>query len=94
MPKEVSLQQNYPNPFNPTTTISFFLPGAGHVSLTIFDAQGKRIRDLIEREFTGGQATAVWDGRNNSGEAVSSGVYFYRLTAENKVLTRKLTLLK
>ena len=94
-PKAVTtLYQNYPNPFNPSTTISFYLPQPERVVLTIYDVAGRRVRRLVDDNVTFGRTDVTWDGRNDNGERVGSGVYFYRLVAGKKVLTRKLTVLK
>ena len=94
-PKAVTaLYQNFPNPFNPTTTISFYLPRLERVVLTIYDVEGRSVRRLVNENVTFGRTDVTWDGRNDNGERVGSGVYFSRLKAGNKVLTRKLTVLK
>jgi hypothetical protein len=94
--REMSLGQNYPNPFNPATTIAFELPsGRNHrVSLAIYDVTGARVRTLIDGTMPGGRHTAAWDGRNQAGSPVSSGVYFYRLAGRDRTETRKMVLLK
>ena len=89
-----ALHQNFPNPFNPETTISFYLARRGPVDLTIFDTQGKRVRRLIAGEMDFGSHEVVWDGRNDRGEEIGSGVYFCRLAAGKNTQTRKLTFLK
>jgi len=89
------LGQNYPNPFNPSTTITFQLRGGGHVHLAIYDVAGRRIRTLVSGVRNAGAAhRAEWDGRDDDGRAVSSGVYFCRLTTQGFIETRKLMLLK
>jgi glycosidase len=88
------LEQNYPNPFNPSTTISFGLPGESHVTLSIYDIRGKRVKTVRNEIVPGGNREAMWDGRDEQGEGVSSGIYFYRLTAGDRTLTRKMVLLK
>ncbi len=94
-PKAVTaLYQNFPNPFNPITTISFYLPRPERVVLTIYDVEGRSVRRLVDENVTFGRTDVTWDGRNDNGTTVGSGVYFYRLKAGNKVLTRKLTVLK
>jgi hypothetical protein len=93
-PSETTLYQNYPNPFNPSTTISFYLAGPEHVTLTIYSARGERVRGLLDESRNIGRFDVPWDGRNDAGEAVSSGIYFYRLEAGKTAFTRKLTLLK
>ncbi len=88
------LEQNYPNPFNPTTSIRFFVPGPMRVRLEIFDTQGRRVRTLVDRAYAYGRHEVTWDGRDDRGRSVASGLYFYRLTTDGTTLTRKLTLLK
>ena len=94
--RSVRLEQNHPNPFNPATTIGFDLPsGRSHrVSLSIYDVTGARVRTLVDGELPGGRHHATWDGRNQSGSPVGSGVYFYRLAASGRSETRKMVLLK
>jgi hypothetical protein len=89
-----TLRQNYPNPFNPTTTISFTLPEKSHVNFSIYDLEGKLVRTLINGEVDEGSKQITWDGTGSHGNRVSSGVYYYRLKAGKKVLTRKMVLLK
>ncbi|UCG51421.1 MAG: T9SS type A sorting domain-containing protein [Candidatus Latescibacterota bacterium] len=91
---EFALQQNEPNPFNPTTSISFSLDREGEVSLVIYDVAGNVVTTLINRRIGAGTYSEEWNGRDNQGNAVSSGVYFYRLTAGNRRLTKKMVLLK
>ena len=88
------LHQNYPNPFNPTTVIGYELVDRGNVSLTVFDLAGREVRTLIEGIEASGSHRVFWDGRNNAGARVSSGVYMYRLRAGSEVRTRKMHLLK
>ncbi|UCH85067.1 MAG: putative Ig domain-containing protein [Candidatus Latescibacterota bacterium] len=91
---QFTLDQNRPNPFNPTTTVSFVLPREMDVNLSIYDAQGRRIVTLLNGKGSAGSKDVVWDGKDANGTPVSSGVYFYRLTAGNRTLTRKMVLLK
>jgi len=89
------LQQNSPNPFNPRTTISYFLPEASQVRLSIYNLGGQLVRLLYRGESKiAGQHSVVWTGRNDRGRAVPSGVYLYRLEAGDFVQTRRMTLLK
>ena len=94
IPYTLSLEQNVPNPFNPTTTISFMLPQKSKVILAIYDVEGRGVRTLVDESVGEGRHKYVWDGRNASGSPVSSGLYFYRLTAGNRTLTKKMVLLK
>lgn len=75
------LSQNYPNPFNPTTAIRYQLPKSGSVELTIYNLLGQEIRKLVNENRIAGQYTVQWDGRDETGAAVASGVYLYRLKA-------------
>jgi hypothetical protein len=90
------LAQNVPNPFNPATRISFEIANGppGRVTLTVYDVTGARVRTLFDEVARPGVHTALWDGRNARGEAVGSGVYFYRLATTGGSLTRKMLLLK
>ncbi|MBD3403933.1 T9SS type A sorting domain-containing protein [candidate division GN15 bacterium] len=94
MPTAVSLGANYPNPFNPSTTISFSLSAAGQARLEVFNILGQRVRTLVDGPHGAGVHSVVWDGRNNAGETVSSGVYFYRLTTDDVIESKKMLLLK
>ena len=94
LPSDFELAQNYPNPFNPSTTIVFALPYRSHVRLEIFNAIGQHVRTLCDSDLPAGTSDVVWDGRDNRGDAASSGVYFYRLKADNRTIARKMLLLK
>jgi hypothetical protein len=93
-PVPFALAQNFPNPFNPVTTISFSIPTNEHTQLSIYNIAGQHVRTLINTPLTGGPHHAAWDGRDDAGRAVASGVYFYRLTTPNGTLVRRLTLLR
>ncbi len=88
------LFQNYPNPFNPKTTIRYQLPRPARVRLQIYNVSGQLVRSLVDAEQTSGFHVAEWDGLNSAGQAVSSGVYFYRMQVGEVVKQRKLLLLK
>jgi len=88
------LNQNYPNPFNPETMISFQLPHSEKVTLTVFNVQGKEIRTLVSSDFSAGTHQVKWDGRNNNGKIVASGVYLYRIDAGDFHQARKMLMLK
>ncbi len=94
LPTEFGLSQNYPNPFNPVTTIRYSLPHRSHVTLTVHNILGQKVATLVNTLRPPGNHTARWNGRDSRGRAVSSGVYFYRLTTEGFVDTRKMLLLK
>jgi hypothetical protein len=91
---ELALMQNYPNPFNPTTTIRFDLPTKGRVRLAVYDCAGREIACLLDGEREAGSNEVSWDGRDSRGAAVGTGVYFYRLTAGKRALTKKMMLIK
>jgi hypothetical protein len=95
MPSTYALEQNYPNPFNPATVIQYALPVKTSVSLVVYDASGSRVRTLVGEETQGpGAITQTWDGTDDVGRSVSSGVYFYRLTTKDFEQSRKMILLK
>jgi hypothetical protein len=86
--------KNAPNPFNPTTTISYTLQENGPVSVKVYNTQGRLIRTLLEGEGFEGSHQVMWDGRNDRGEFVSSGMYFYKIIANNEIVTERMTLMK
>ena len=90
----VSLGQNVPNPFNPRTTIEYVVDHDAMVSIEIFDAAGRMVARLDEGARSGGTYRAEWDGRDTTGAAAASGVYFYRLAGVRGAETRKMVLLK
>ncbi len=94
LPKEYVLAQNYPNPFNPTTQISVSLPRAGATSLTVFNSAGQQVATLLDGTLSAGEHTVEWDGTDDRGRHVATGVYYYRLAAGDFVQTRKMMLLK
>ncbi|MCI0451681.1 MAG: T9SS type A sorting domain-containing protein [Candidatus Latescibacteria bacterium] len=88
------LEQNFPNPFNPTTTLAYSLKNASNVNVIIYDVAGRRVRELVNERRERGAYKVVWDGRNDTGTTVSSGVYFYKLVAGSFTDTKKMTILK
>jgi hypothetical protein len=88
------LGQNRPNPFNPSTTINYYLPETCSVVLDVYDVKGAPVRRLVNGRRASGSYTAVWDGCDENGRRMGSGVYFYRLRAGKKVLSRKMILLR
>ncbi|MBI1939411.1 MAG: T9SS type A sorting domain-containing protein [Ignavibacteriales bacterium] len=94
IPSSFSLEQNYPNPFNPSTIISYSIPTPTNVQIKIYDVLGREIRSLINEEKAAGKYNLAWDSRDNYGRKVSSGVYFYTITAGNFAQTRKMVLTK
>jgi len=93
-PKVLELAQNYPNPFNPTTTIEFTVPKSGQVRLDIFNLMGQHVRMLVDGTVSAGSHQVMWDGADNAGERVASGIYLYRLKKGDDIYTRKMTLVK
>jgi len=94
LPQSFSLEQNHPNPFNPSTVIKFALDRDSEIRLDIFNLLGQKVRTLTDNLYPAGQYSLTWDGTDDRGRQVSSGVYLYRLQNENRSLSRKMTLLK
>jgi len=93
-PTEVALSQNSPNPFNPVTEIVFALPEDTAVNLSVYDVHGRLVRTLADGLYKAGTHAAHWEGRDTRGVEASSGIYFCRLTAGGKILTKKMIMLK
>ncbi len=89
-----SLEQNIPNPFNPTTMIRFDLPREVRVKLCVYNVKGELIATLVDQHMTGGRKEIAWTAQSNQGNAVASGIYFYRLVAGEFVQTKKMVLLR
>jgi hypothetical protein len=94
LPDKPALDQNYPNPFNPNTEIGFDLPRPSFVSLDIFDLLGRKVTTLINEHLAAGSKRVQWNGRDNTGAEVASGIYFYRLRNGDHVEVKKMVLLK
>ncbi|HOX24348.1 MAG TPA: S8 family serine peptidase [Candidatus Krumholzibacteria bacterium] len=94
LPAAFSLVGSYPNPFNPQTTIRFDVPRTSHVQLDVYDVHGRRVVRLVDAMVPAGRQSAIWDGRDDDGAYVPSGVYFSRLTAEGAQHTGRMVLLK
>lgn len=94
LPKEFDLRQNYPNPFNPITVIEYALPKTSQVKIQIYNILGQKVRNLVSEPQEPGYKTIYWDGRDDHGNEVSSGIYFYRILAGDFVKCKKMTLLK
>ena len=93
-PDAYALAQNWPNPFNAQTQIAYHLPETTHTTLSLYNAQGQLVRRLKNAVDSAGAYTIVWDGKNEQGRSVASGLYIYRLQTSYGVLTRRLVLLK
>lgn len=94
LPDNFELYQNYPNPFNPETNISFDLPEAATVRLTIFNILGEKVNVLIDKNMPAGTHTVSWNGRTDENRMAGSGIYFYRLETGSHQQTKKMMLLK
>jgi len=94
VPREFALEQNYPNPFNPTTTLRYSLKDNVSVSLKIYNTLGQLVRTLVDENQTAGFKEVVWDGNNDFGQKVASGMYIYRINAGDFVQAKRMTLLK
>jgi len=88
------LSQNYPNPFNPETTINFSLAEDDNVELTIFNLRGEKIRVLVREQREAGSYSIIWDGSDDNGNKVASGIYFYSLNTSQYSATRKMVMIK
>ena len=98
LPAGFVLEQNFPNPFNPNTSISFALPDKQddyqHVSLLIFNMQGQLVQTLVDKALSPGLHTIQWNGMNETGERMPSGIYVYTLSSDDFKTSRKMLLLK
>jgi hypothetical protein len=94
LPLRFHLYANTPNPFNPYTRIDFELDYARHVSVAIYDLAGRRVRHLVDSPMPAGRHSTLWDGRDQRGRRVASGVYFSRMQSDDRVQTRKMVMLK
>ena len=94
LPQRYALLQNYPNPFNPETRITYLLPRSEEVVLQVYTLTGQRLRTLADGAASGGLHTATWDGRDEAGRAVGSGVYLIRMQAGEFVATKRMALLQ
>jgi len=94
VPAKFSLSSNYPNPFNPETRIEYFIPLACHVRLDIFNVLGQHVRTIVDEDQVAGEKTVAWDGKNQRGETVTSGIYLYRLEAGEFIQSKKMILIR
>lgn len=93
-PMTMTLRQNYPNPFNPETNISFNITKLGKVKLEVYNLKGQKVKTLVNSNFEVGKHTVVWNGKDDGGKQVASGIYFYRLKNGTNSSTRKMILMK
>ena len=91
---EFELFQNYPNPFNPETIIEYYLPQSATIRLEILNLLGQKVRTLVASQKLAGNHWTVWDGKDDSGREVASGVYFFVLKTQNFVQSRKMLLIR
>jgi len=94
IPSSFDLHQNYPNPFNPSTAIKFNLAQQGMTELIVYDLLGKNVKTLVSEIMASGAHEVIWDGMDESGEAVASGIYLYKLKTENFSQIKQMTLLR
>ena len=94
-PAKASIEiNNYPNPFNPETRLTFSLPNEQEIELTVYNLKGQKVRLLVSGQLSAGQHSVVWEGKDDNGKPVGSGLYFYKLKTKDKELTKKMLLLK
>ena len=94
LPAGFTLHQNYPNPFNPSTKIEFSLPRTTRVTLDIYNITGRRVKRLVDEELPSGHWSVVWNGEDESGAEVASGVYFYRIKTSEYIRTKKMVIIR
>ena len=93
-PTDYKLYNNFPNPFNPSTKIAFQLPKASHVKLIIYDIVGREVAQVADTDYPAGYSELAWNGTNKNGTLVSSGVYFYRISADRWNEVKKMMMVK
>jgi hypothetical protein len=94
IPDKFEVSQNYPNPFNPSTKFRYALPEGRNVKIIIYDIQGKQVAELVNNYQAPGTYEVTWNGKNDDGQFVSSGVYFYKIDAGSYSVSRKMIMLK
>ena len=94
VPASFTLHQNFPNPFNPVTTLTYGLPNENHVTLTIYDLNGREINQIINIDQSAGHHSVLWNSTDRIGVPVSAGIYFYQIRAGEFLQTKKMVLLK
>lgn len=94
MPDDYGMDQNLPNPFNPSTTINYQLPEAGRIKMMVYNLLGQEVRALVNEELDAGFHSVIWDGKNELGRQVASGVYMYRIQAGDYTKTLRMMMLK
>ena len=94
LPKVLALRENYPNPFNPTTAIEFDLPDDQRATLEVFNILGERVTSLIDDDMNAGTYRIIWEGRDDFGREMPSGIYLYRLKAGDTTISKRMIMLK
>lgn len=94
IPEVFGLGENYPNPFNPTTLISYDLPEASQVTMTVYDMMGRQVKALVQEFQPAGNHSVIWNATNDNGTRMSGGIYFYQIKAGSFLQTHKMILLK
>lgn len=94
LPAPLEIKGNYPNPFNPSTTIEFEIPGSGRVQLDIYDVASRKVRALLDRTLSAGMHAALWEGCDDQGKPVASGIYIARLKSRGVEVSRKMMMVK
>jgi hypothetical protein len=94
LPATYQLANNYPNPFNPSTNIQYALPQSGQISLVLYNLLGQKVRTLVYGFMSAGYHEVIWDGRDDNGQSVQTGIYFYRLQTGTIALVKKMLLIK
>jgi len=90
----IKFLKNYPNPFNPTTTISFEIGESGKTQVEIYNAKGQKIKTLLNEKMEIGQHSVIWNGKDDRGKHVSSGIYFYKVSVSGEQKVNKMIMLK
>jgi len=94
LPEKIALEQNYPNPFNPITAINFSLPEVTDVQLLVYDVSGRVVNHLLNQSMNQGRHIVIWNGKNDMGSDVPSGLYFYKLITPEQVMIKKMTMVR
>ena len=94
LPGSFGLSQNYPNPFNPTTEIRYSLPSRGHVNLSVYNILGQRVATLVDKEQPAGVYRVQWDGCDDNGQTLATGIYLYQIRTGANIESKKMLLLK
>ena len=94
IPAEFNVEQNFPNPFNPVTEIRYTLPRESYVNISIYNILGQKVKNLVDEYQSAGYKTVKWNGKNDQGQNVASGVYFYKIKAGDFTKVKKMVIIK